>query len=106
MNIKTYTMSDGITVCTNGERAKKVPTVEVCREQLIKLLEQAGGDKRHQCVRDFWRKRSAALGADDALDVAFAQACWNVLEPLWEELASEKPPAVPDEEDVFGSFGL
>lgn len=92
----TYTRieKDGKVAYTDGERRLIVPSKETLRERLIKLLEEAKGDKQSGIVTDFWRDRCRDTGAADDMTRAWGGETYMRLWEIWEELTTVKKEEV------------
>lgn len=87
---------------TDGTRVLKLPSLTACRERLIKLLEEAGGDINQAACKVFWEERIKDMGKSDELDSEWGRGVFDRLDKIWCELTTAPEP----ESDVFGSFGI
>lgn len=91
---------DGEIRFTDGTtRSLKVPSVQACRERLLKLLEEAGGDRAHPCIKAFWLQRSKEIGDLDQMKAAWARELFVRLEEIWTEYTT--PPGETKQVDIF-----
>jgi hypothetical protein len=81
-----------------GEETLIVPSHEACKERLIKLLEETGGDVKHQAIAEFWAKQEQKQDTDDLMKREWARECWGRLCQAWEALVT------PPEEDFFAGL--
>jgi hypothetical protein len=87
---------------SDGKSYLLLPSEVACRERIVKLLDDAGGDIHHALVHQFWLERSNELGSSDELKAAWAMELYERLNKYWDEL-TEAPSTV---EDAFSMFGL
>lgn len=90
---------DGKVKYVRGSEQLMVPSVEACRERLVKLLEQTGGATIHPDVTTFWMKQAASCNVEDKMKSAWANEVFTRLMRCWDEL---QEPAT----DLFSGFGL
>ncbi|MDE2100190.1 MAG: hypothetical protein KGL39_23240 [Patescibacteria group bacterium] len=93
---------DGKVALSDGTRSRVISTEAACRERLIKLLEDAGGDTQNPMVKEFWNQRVKAMTLGDELDQEWAKETFLALDKVWDELVT--PPQA--EPDIFGGFGI
>lgn len=100
---------DGIAAYTDGTQVLKIASDTVCRERLIRLLEEAEGNAQHVTVYRFWQDRAKEIGSADELRSAWAAEYFQRLSKVWDELVTP-PPATQepaeDTEDAFSGFGI
>lgn len=92
---------NGNTAFSDGKTHLVVPSESACKERLLKLLEDAGGDPMHAVVSQFWQDRAKECGDLDEMKRAWATETFKRLEKIWDGLIT--PPA---EGDVFAAFGI
>lgn len=99
-------MINGYTIVSDGTVTKRVPTYGYCRERLIKLLEEAGGDANADSVREFWMHLNAQLREKEGIDLVFHYECILALTRAWDDLIT--PPTVqePEAVDLFSAMGI
>lgn len=125
-DMKRIERADSSIVFVDDNNKKKVlPTVEWCRERLIKLLEEAGGDAVSQVVQDFWNDRAKDMVGEDELTSTWGEEVYARLWDIWVELTMppqevqiepvdemdlDMTPAqevvAPVVVDVFADFGM
>ncbi|MBX9686375.1 MAG: hypothetical protein K2X27_06705 [Candidatus Obscuribacterales bacterium] len=74
---------------------KDLPTVEECRERLIRMLEQVDGDKHHPNFVRFWKQRAAC-------ENEYEMKLFERLAAVWDELTTPPGKAI----DAFSAFGI
>ncbi len=117
------TTEDGNIYLKRGETILPVPSLQVCRDTLIGLIERNNKSE----VLKFWLDRTQAMSDQDYMKAEWARLCYERLDALWNELYTppenvephkpmdifeayegEEPLAVqpPQAVDIFGGFGL
>ncbi len=97
---------NGQVAFSEGSRILRVPSEKACRERLIKLLEEVGGDTNHDDVKEFWLERSRETGSSDDLIAAWAAETFERLNNVWKDICTPPDAVPPPAEDVFSAFGF
>lgn len=89
---------------TDGQRKMFVPSKDALRTRLQSLLDEAGGNSRHDCVSRFWMDRARDTATADDMQRAWATEVFQKLNQIWDEMLANLPELKEGEEDIFGGY--